>query len=98
LYSDAELAQIQAGLLMEMSVNQSEEVQAIKTSSLVDRAVAMVSKDGRENVVQASGHIRASLMAVLAYMFCAEQGFHQILMRKRASTSTVASSTRTITR
>ncbi|GMI58802.1 hypothetical protein TeGR_g3683 [Tetraparma gracilis] len=38
----------------------------------------MVSKDGRENVVQASGTIRASLMSVVAYMFCAEQGVNQI--------------------
>jgi hypothetical protein len=53
-------------------------LKTIKTSSLLDNAVAMVSKDGRENVVQASGTIRASLMSVVAYMFCAEQGFNQI--------------------
>jgi hypothetical protein len=84
-YSDAELAQIQAGLRMEMSVTQSEEVQTIKTSSLVDRAVAMVSKDGRENIVQASGIIRASFMSVAAYMFAAEQGVKQITMEEKGS-------------
>ncbi|GMI20900.1 hypothetical protein TeGR_g4684 [Tetraparma gracilis] len=57
-------------------------MKTIKTSSLLDNAVAMVSKDGRENIVQASGTIRASFMSVVAYMFCAEQGFHQITMEE----------------
>jgi hypothetical protein len=70
---------------MESEVNQSEEVKTIKTSSLIDNAVAKVSKDGRENIVQASGTIRASLMSVVAYMFCAEQGFHQITMEEESA-------------
>ncbi|GMI43183.1 hypothetical protein TeGR_g14391 [Tetraparma gracilis] len=58
--------------------DQKAILKTIKTSSLLDNAVAMVSKDGRENVVQASGTIRASFMSVVAYMFVAEQGHHQI--------------------
>jgi hypothetical protein len=94
LYTDAELAQLQAGLLMESEVNllrqtvasglsqKAKALKTIKTSSLIDNAVAMVSKDGRDNIVQVSGTIRASLMSVVAYQFCAEQGHNQILMEE----------------
>jgi hypothetical protein len=67
---------------MEKSVNQSEEVQTIKTPSLIDRAVAIVSKDGRANTVQASGTIRASLMSVVAYIYCSEQGVSQLQLEE----------------
>jgi hypothetical protein len=84
---------------MELAVNQSRKTGAsglqkskatlktIKTSSLLDNAVAMVSKDGRENVVQASGTIRASLMSVAAFMFCSEQGVNQIEMEETSTTA-----------
>jgi hypothetical protein len=101
LYSDAELAQLQAGLLMESEVNEARltgasgtlsssssqakaTLKSIKTSSLLDNAVAMVSKDGRENIVQASGTIRASLMSVAAYMFVVEQGHLQLMMEEES--------------
>jgi hypothetical protein len=75
-----ELAQIQAGLDMENEVTQSDNLKTIKTSSLLDNALAVVSKDGRETVVQASATIKAGLMSVTAYHFCAEQKINQILM------------------
>jgi hypothetical protein len=101
LYTDVELAQLQAGLKMESEVNRSRQtgisgshsssslkanatLKTIKTSSLLDNAVAMVSKDGRENIVQASGTVRASFMSVVAYMFCAEQGHYQITMEEKS--------------
>jgi hypothetical protein len=71
-----------SGSLSSTSLKAKTTLKIIKTSSLLDNAVAMVSKDGRENIVQASGTIRASFMSVAAYMFCAEQGFHQITMEE----------------
>jgi hypothetical protein len=73
-----------SGLHSFSSLEANAALKIIKTSALLDDAVAMVSKDGRENIVQASGKILASLMSVVAYMFCEEQGFNQILMEEES--------------
>ncbi|GMI52885.1 hypothetical protein TeGR_g5170, partial [Tetraparma gracilis] len=62
-YSDAERKQIQEGLEMEAEVTNSSALKPIKMSNpLLDKAVAMTSKDGQHNIVQASATVRASLI------------------------------------
>jgi hypothetical protein len=78
-YSDAERKQIQEGLDMEAQVTDSSALKPIKASTpLLDKAVAMTSKDGQHNIVQSSAIIRAPLMDVLAFMFCQAQEVHKI--------------------
>ncbi|GMI31785.1 hypothetical protein TeGR_g9820 [Tetraparma gracilis] len=79
-YSDAERQQIEEGLKMEAEVNQSSKLKPIKVSTpLLDKAVAMTSKDGQHNIVQSSAIVRAPLMDVLAYMFCMQQEVKKIM-------------------
>ncbi|GMI23650.1 hypothetical protein TeGR_g6548, partial [Tetraparma gracilis] len=77
-YSEAERKQIEEGLKMEAEVNQSTKMKPIKISTpLLDKAVAVISEDGQHNIVQASAIVRAPLMDVVAYMFCAEQAIKE---------------------
>jgi hypothetical protein len=67
------------GLLSSSSLKAKDTLRTIKaTSPLLDDAVSMVSKDGRRTVVQASALVRAPLMSLVAYLFCAEQGVSRI--------------------
>jgi hypothetical protein len=83
-YSEAERKQIQEGLDMEAQViTNSSALKPIKISTtLLDKAVAMTSKDGQHNIVQSSATIRAPLMAVVAYTFCAEQESNNIMAKE----------------
>jgi hypothetical protein len=79
-YSPDELEQIQEGLDMEAEVNQSSKLKPIKVSTpLLDKAVAMTSKDGQHNIVQSSATIRAPVMVVMASIFCVEGEVDKIL-------------------
>jgi hypothetical protein len=79
VYSEAERKQIQEGLKMEAEVTNSSALKPIKISTpLLDKAVAMNSKDGQHNIVQSSATIRAPLMDVLAFSFCVDQEFTKI--------------------
>ncbi|GMI27428.1 hypothetical protein TeGR_g4072, partial [Tetraparma gracilis] len=78
-YSEAERKQIQEGLKMEAEVTESTDLKPIKISTpLLDKAVAMTSKDGQHNIVQSSATIRAPLMDVVAFLFCIEQEVNKI--------------------
>ncbi|GMI54445.1 hypothetical protein TeGR_g3786 [Tetraparma gracilis] len=80
VYSDAERKQIEEGLKMEAEVTNSSALKPIKVSTpLLDKAVAMTSKDGQHNIVQSSAIVRAPLMDVVAYMYCVEQEVGKIL-------------------
>ncbi|GMI28074.1 hypothetical protein TeGR_g1263 [Tetraparma gracilis] len=79
-YSDAERKQIKEGLDMEAEVNGASVLKAIKVSTpLLDKAVAVTSKDGQHNIVQSSATVRAPLMDVLSFMFCLGQEVNKIV-------------------
>jgi hypothetical protein len=80
VYSEAERKQIEEGLKMEAEVTSSSALKPIKVSTpLLDKAVAMTSKDGQHSMVQSSATIRAPLQSVAAYVYCAEQEVKKIL-------------------
>jgi hypothetical protein len=84
VYSEAERKQIEEGLEMEAEVNNSSALKPIKVSTpLLDKAVAMTSKDGQHNIVQSSATVRAPLMDVVAYLFCLEQAINDLLKEER---------------
>jgi hypothetical protein len=69
---------------MEAEVTSSSALKPIKVSTpLLDKAVAMTSKDGQHNIVQSSAVIRAPLMDVLAYLYCLEQAINDLLKEER---------------
>ncbi|GMI26526.1 hypothetical protein TeGR_g9484 [Tetraparma gracilis] len=85
-YSDAERKQIEEGLKMEAEVTNSSALKPIKMSTpLLEKAVAMTSKDGQHNIVQSSAIVRAPLMDVVAFMAGAEAEYMQIVMDERKS-------------
>jgi hypothetical protein len=86
-YLPEEQEQIDAGLRMEAEVTQSTKLKRVKASTpLLDRVVAMTSKDGQHNIVQSSATIRVPLMDVLAFIFCsAEQEFNKIMADEKGT-------------
>jgi hypothetical protein len=84
-YSAAEKAQLSSALEMEAEVNDSRKLRRISSATpLLNDAVRMMSKDGRHNVVKASGLVRAPIMRAAAYNFLNDQEVGRILQEEQS--------------